>query len=98
MFALDKNGNLVIIENKLDDSGRDIAWQVLRYVSYFSSLKSGEIVEIFNQYLGDCSAKDKLEDFFDSDDSEEKLNQGNSQKIIMVAGSLGRRLHQQLCS
>jgi RecB family endonuclease NucS len=29
LLALDKAGNLVIIENKLDDSGRDVVWQAL---------------------------------------------------------------------
>ena len=27
LLALDKQGNLVIIENKLDDTGRDVTWQ-----------------------------------------------------------------------
>ena len=27
LLAIDKEGNLVIIENKLDDSGRDVVWQ-----------------------------------------------------------------------
>ena len=31
LLALDKQGNLVVIENKLDDSGRDVVWQVLKY-------------------------------------------------------------------
>lgn len=26
LLALDKNGQLVVIENKLDDSGRDVTW------------------------------------------------------------------------
>ena len=29
LLALDKQGNLVIIENKLDDTGPDFTWQVL---------------------------------------------------------------------
>lgn len=31
LLALDKEGNLVIIENKLDDTGRDVVWQALKY-------------------------------------------------------------------
>ena len=27
LLALDRNGQLVVIENKLDDSGRDVVWQ-----------------------------------------------------------------------
>ena len=34
LLALDKQGSLVIIENKLDDSGRDVTWQALKYASY----------------------------------------------------------------
>lgn len=30
LLALDKLGNLVIIENKLDDSGKDVTWQVIK--------------------------------------------------------------------
>ena len=26
LLALDKQGNIVVIENKLDDSGRDVTW------------------------------------------------------------------------
>ena len=38
LLAIDKQGNLVIIENKLDDTGRDVTWQVLKYSSYCSTL------------------------------------------------------------
>ena len=39
LLALDKFGNLVIIENKLDDSGRNVVWQAFKYAGYCSSLK-----------------------------------------------------------
>jgi RecB family endonuclease NucS len=41
LLAIDENGNLVIIENKLDDSGRDVVWQSLKYASYCSGLTKG---------------------------------------------------------
>ena len=31
LLALDKLRNLVIIENKLDDSGKDVTWQTIKY-------------------------------------------------------------------
>jgi hypothetical protein len=92
LLAIDKQGNLVIIENKLDDSGRDVAWQVMKYASYCSSLNSEEIINIFNQYLKDGSAQEKFEDFFESEDYEEKLNQGNSQRIMMIAGAFRKEV------
>ncbi|SNT37492.1 hypothetical protein SAMN05421763_11286 [[Luteovulum] sphaeroides subsp. megalophilum] len=33
LLALDKQGQLVVIENKLDDSGRDVVWQALKYAA-----------------------------------------------------------------
>ena len=38
LLALDKEGRLVVIENKLDDSGRDVVWQALKYAAYCSTL------------------------------------------------------------
>lgn len=92
LLALDKQGNLVIIENKLDDSGRDVTWQVLKYASYCSSLSSKDIIDIYNQYLGNGSATEMLEEFFESEDYEKELNSGNSQRIMMVAGSFRKEV------
>ena len=36
LLALDKEGNIVVIENKLDDSGRNVVWQSLKYAGYCS--------------------------------------------------------------
>ena len=43
LLALDKDGRLVVIENKLDDSGRDVVWQALKYVAYCSNLTKAQI-------------------------------------------------------
>jgi RecB family endonuclease NucS len=47
LLAIDKSGSLVIIENKLDDSGRDVVWQALKYASYCSTLSKSQIAEVF---------------------------------------------------
>jgi hypothetical protein len=51
LLALDKQGNLVVIENKLDDAGKDVTWQVLKYASYCSTLSKKNIKEIYQEYL-----------------------------------------------
>src|ERR1035437_6968643 len=51
LLALDKNGAIVVIENKIDDSGRDVLWQVLKYASYCASLTKEEIIKIYQEYL-----------------------------------------------
>jgi hypothetical protein len=97
LLALDKQGNLVIIENKLDDSGRDATWQVLKYASYCSSLTKENIKNIYQEYLSNsCSsdlAEDKLSEFLDGKDLEEiTLNQGTTQRIMMVSGSFRKEV------
>jgi len=90
LLALDKLGNLVIIENKLDDSGRDVTWQTIKYASYCSSLTKQEIIKIYQEYLGSKeNAEEKISEFFDNKDIDEIiLNQGlNSQRLIMIAAN-----------
>ncbi|MBX3582835.1 MAG: DUF4268 domain-containing protein [Rhizobiaceae bacterium] len=90
LLALDKQGSLVIIENKLDDAGRDVTWQALKYASYCASLSRENIRSIYQEYLSKNSlgetAEDKLCEFFDVDEfSELNLNKGVTQRIILVA-------------
>lgn len=96
LLALDRKGNLVVIENKLDDTGRNVVWQSLKYASYCSSLTSQGIEEIFDAYLkkqgSDSSAKMLLENFFENEDYKETLNTGNSQRIIMVAADFRKEV------
>lgn len=103
LLALDKDGNLVIIENKLDDSGRDVVWQALKYASYCASLTKLQIVEVFQQYInryekgnGDSNPVDastQICEFLDAPDLDEvKLNLGNSQRIMMVAANFRKEV------
>jgi hypothetical protein len=89
LLALDKQGGLVLIENKLDDSGRDVVWQALKYASYCSSLSKSQIVAIFQSHLaknGGGDAQEKIEEFLDKEDYENLiLNSGIDQRVILVA-------------
>src|ERR1035437_3274057 len=81
LLAIDKEGGLVIIENKLDDSGRDVVWQALKYASYCSTLTTSQIIKIYQEYLdkwqnGD-DAKKNLLDFLDKSDDELLLNRND---------------------
>lgn len=95
LLALDENGRLVIIENKLDDSGRDVVWQALKYASYCATLKKDEICEIYQKYLqGSCQAEDKLSEFYDEPDYENiSLNPNDGeQRIIFVAANFRKEV------
>jgi hypothetical protein len=88
LLALDKDGGLVIIENKLDDTGRNVVWQALKYTSYCSTLTTAQIIKIFQKYLdeyeGGGDAKEILLEFLERDEEELLLNK-NDQRIIFVA-------------
>jgi len=89
LLALDKDGNLVVIENKRDDTGTNVTWQALKYVSFCSMLTANDIIQIFQAYLEKFGtgkdAKTELCEFFDQEDiSKVAINQGD-QRIILVA-------------
>lgn len=95
LLALDKHGNLVIIENKLDDSGRDVTWQSLKYASYCASLSKQEIVRIYQAYLSTSqNAVEHLSEFFDGKELEDiSLNQGiTSQRVMLVAANFRKEV------
>ena len=95
LLALDKQGQLVIIENKLDDSGRDVTWQAIKYASYCSTMSKQEIIEIFAKYLGDRQeAIDNIVDFLEIENIEDiELNPGeNRQRIFFVAANFKKEV------
>lgn len=97
LLALDKQGCLVVIENKLDDTGRDVTWQALKYASYCSALSKDEIRAVFQQYLdkigGGQSAEKELSSFYeDVDYPDLSLNIGVRQRIILVAANFRKEV------
>jgi hypothetical protein len=97
LLALDKDGNLVVIENKLDDSGKDVTWQALKYASYCSSLSKEDVRKIYQEYLikegKNGNAEEKLAEFFDNTDYEELvINRGLSQRIVLIAANFRKEV------
>lgn len=97
LLALDKDGQLVVIENKLDDSGRDVVWQALKYASYCSALTRGKIVDLYRAYLqrqnvdGDPEAL--LCEFLEVEDiADISLNPGSQQRILLIAANFRREV------
>ena len=98
LLALDKDGNLVIIENKLDDSGRDVVWQALKYAGYSANLSKAQVIEIYQRYLNQKAfqlgttaekAEEKILEFLEnvSDLDEAIINRGKSQRLMFVAAN-----------
>ncbi len=91
LLALDKDKRLVIIENKIDDSGKDVVGQAIKYGAHCSTLTTSQIITIYQDYLDKHDkgndAKEKISEFFDDANVEELvLNAGENQRFILVAG------------
>jgi hypothetical protein len=83
LLAVDKEGALVVIELKRDNSGSDVEWQAIKYASYCSSFSHDEIYKYFAESLGTDGddAQVKIEGFIICE--PEDLNQ--LQRIILVS-------------
>lgn len=97
LLALDKEGQLVVIENKLDDTGRDVVWQALKYAAYVSSLTKAQVVDIFQAYLdrwcGGGSAVELICEFLEEEALDEVvLNSGNSQRLMLIAANFRKEV------
>ncbi len=97
LLAIDKAGSLVIIENKLDDSGRDVVWQALKYASYCSTLSKSQVAEIFQKYLDKTNpgqdARALICGFLEQEDfGDVVLNPGNDQRLILVAANFRKEV------
>jgi len=97
LLAIDKEGNLVIIEVKRDMTGGNVAFQALKYASYCARLSPHDILEMYEDYLKINSivvnAKDDLVGFLEVE-SEEELNNilNTSQRIIIVGKDIDKRI------
>ena len=91
LLALDKDGNLVVIENKLDDTGGDVVWQAIKYTSYCSTLTTLQIVNIYQNYISsngsDEDARASIMEFLHIENNEELYLNRNDQRIIFVANN-----------
>jgi hypothetical protein len=92
LLAVDKEGALVVIELKRDNSGSDVEWQAIKYASYCSSFSYDDIYKHFAEYLGTDGddAQVKIEGFINCE--PEDLNQ--RQRIILVA----KEFHSEVIS
>lgn len=97
LLALDSDGQLVVIENKLDDSGRDVTWQALKYAAYVSSLTKAQIIDIYQQYLdrheGGGNAVLRICEFLDVEALDEVvLNPGHDQRLMFIAANFRKEV------
>ena len=84
LLAVDKDGKLVVIELKRDDTGADAHWQAIKYASYLHRVDTDRIIEILAGYadISKADAANKLLQHLNADDLN-ALN--NDQRIILAS-------------
>jgi hypothetical protein len=89
LLALDRDGKLVVIELKREESGRNVELQAVKYAAYCSTLTTDQLVPLRRQFLDrdgktrtDEQIKSQLIDFISNDDFEEL---DDKPRIMLVA-------------
>lgn len=90
LLAIDKEGNLVVIELKRDDSGKDVELQAIKYAAYCSTLTLSDVVKIYCDFISKSKsetideeeAKKRIRDFIGNNEFEEL---SDKPRIIIVA-------------
>lgn len=97
LLALDRDGNVVIIEVKRDKSGSDVDFQALKYASYCARLSQQDLLDIYADYLKKhnqtTNPKEALLEFLNVEDVDE-LNAmlNGTQRIIIVGKNFDKRI------
>lgn len=91
LLAVDRLGNLVIIELKRDDTGADVHWQSIKYASYLHRASAADIVGMLADYTGSSEegAREKLLLHLDTGDFG---SVNRSQRIIIASHRFAREV------
>ena len=78
LLALDKDGTLVIIELKRDDSGKNVDLQAIKYAAYCSTLTLDQVINLHLSYclkkglkLDRETTRKRITEFIDNDEFKE---------------------------
>ncbi len=81
LLAIDKSGDVLIIEVKRDRTPREVVAQALDYASWIDTLSATQIREISQKYLGDVN---KIDSFL----ADSNITLNTNHKIVIVAAQL----------
>jgi hypothetical protein len=89
ILAIDKDGNLVVIELKRDDSGKSVDLQAIKYAAYCSTLRLDDAVQLYQSHMEKLDktltvdqARDDILKFIENEDFEELSDRP---RIILVS-------------
>jgi hypothetical protein len=87
LLAMDRDGNLIVIELKRDKTSREVVAQTLDYASWVENLSYDQIAEIYAEKHSGQKFEAGYSDAF-GDSPPEAINEGH--RMIVVASELDR--------
>lgn len=95
LIAIDRDGNLIVIELKKDKTPREVVAQLIDYASWVKDLKDDEIASIYDDYLikyhpgkEALSLDQAFKGFFKIKDIPDELNE--THQLVVVASQLDK--------
>ncbi|BBN58897.1 hypothetical protein [Hydrogenovibrio marinus] len=96
LLAIDKEGNLVVIELKRTETGEHMELQALRYAAMVSTLTFKRATEIYQKYLKSVDREEDAEanliEFLDWRDEPQEDDFGLDVRIILVSANFSKEL------
>ena len=83
LLAVDREGKLVIIELKRDDTGPDVHWQAIKYASYLQNANATHIVEMLQKHAN-VSEEEATNDLLEHLGADDLNGLNNDQRIILA--------------
>ena len=86
LLAVDRDGRLVVVELKRDDSGTDVHWQAIKYASYLRDASAEDIIEMLARHrkIEEEDAAQRLSEHVGADDDVANVL-NNDQRVMLVS-------------
>ncbi len=92
LLGLDRQGGVVVVELKRDDTPRDVIAQALEYAAWAAKLGERDLEELLRRFKGDdsLSMAERHAKYFGLEDAVEEFNQGH--RIVIVGQGVTDRI------